>query len=165
MKCQLRKIDDLCGSRATIYTIVSKELGDSLFNIFVKENKLNYPEEVLYLYRKLKSIANVTGATENFFEMFQGNYGDRVCYITDETERFRLYCIRLNEEIIVLGGGGYKHPDLHAYQEDKTLDKEAGFVKEAAKIILQRMINDEVFYSISGNELAGNLTFEINDPK
>lgn len=61
------------------------------------------------MVQRLKIIGTKTGAREQFFKLHEGNPGDGVCALFDLPDKnLRLYCIRYNTQIIILGGGWNK---------------------------------------------------------
>ena len=85
----------------------------------------------LYLHNDymqiMKSLAEIShkGARESFFRP-EGKMNDRVCAIPLSTSyrnkkkgTLRLYCIRISDKLLVVGGGGIK--TTRTYNEDETL--------------------------------------------
>lgn len=81
-------------------------------------------EKILY------AIDNITqyGALESYFRV-EGKMNDRICAIPllikprDKTKHgtLRLYCIRVSDSLLIIGGGGLKVTDT--YQEDEMMAK------------------------------------------
>lgn len=119
----------LLTDESDIYTI---RIDDSLetefqkFFILFKDSDDEYVKEDLD--RILTAIEKVgeNGALESFFR-YEGKVVDRVCAIPllvksrDKSKHgtLRLYCIRVSDALLIIGGGGLKVTD--AYEEDLTL--------------------------------------------
>lgn len=61
-----------------------------------------------------------------------------------EDEQMRLYCLRYDNTCIFVGSGGYKPPNVRAYQEHKPLDEKAQEMKRIAACI-NKAIRDKDF--------------------
>ena len=83
--------------------------------------KRDYDEIVMTLVKMRE-----TGAKESFFR-YEGKMKDRVCAIpiylskmnVKQRGALRLYCLRLSDKLLIIGGGGVK--ETRTYQEDKSL--------------------------------------------
>lgn len=80
----------------------------------------------------IKSLAGIVenGVKESFFRP-EGKMNDRVCAIPlltsgrqKQNGTLRLYCIRISDKLLIIGGGGIK--TTRTYNEDQTL---SGHVK------------------------------------
>ena len=58
------------------------------------------------------------GALERYFRP-EGKISDEVCAIPVESGNIRLYCLRISDEILVIGNGDIKH--TATYEEDQRL--------------------------------------------
>ena len=124
---------------------------------FISNYRLEYLQEVLDIGRRLKSIGNVTGCTVNFFKEDEGlEVDDMVCALYDVPAKFlRLYCIRLNDKIVIVGNGGPKK--TRTWQEDRVLSKETTAMMHASKIIRTKLANGELKISKTQLRLDGDL--------
>ena len=61
-------------------------------------------------------IAN--GALERYFRT-EGKMADRVTALAIDSQRLRLYCLRISDQILIMGNGGVK--DTRTYEESKEL--------------------------------------------
>ncbi len=52
-----------------------------------------------------------------------------------DDEQMRLYCLRYDNTCIFVGSGGYKPPNVRAYQEHKPLDEKTQEMKRIAACI------------------------------
>ncbi|HEX3933536.1 MAG TPA: hypothetical protein VHW43_02580 [Puia sp.] len=98
---------------ASLYTVMVDAPGDAIttkFDQFIEKYRSKYPIELMDIARRLNSLGNITGCTENFFKLDEGlDPDDLVCALYDVPEiNLRLYCIRLSDQITILGDGGPK---------------------------------------------------------
>ncbi|RLD57793.1 MAG: hypothetical protein DRJ01_13460 [Bacteroidetes bacterium] len=160
MKYKLVKISKFSGNEASVYTLlIENEQGkfeESLFDIFINENKTLYLSEIKNIFSRLKTIGNDTGARESFFKTNEGVPGDGVCALYDSpSKKLRLYCIRYGKELIVLGGGGPKN--VKALQDDKKLKKENYFLRWLSKKITECIRNNDILFSNDFMDFEGDL--------
>lgn len=98
------------------------------------------------------------GALERFFRP-EGKSKDNVAAIPIEGGKLRLYCLRISEQIVILGNGGVKN--TRTYEEDPKL---YGYVMDLQRfeLILKENL-EKGFVSIEEKDLTGidGLTFEI----
>ena len=64
------------------------------------------------------------GALERFFRN-EGKMSDNVKALAIDSHKLRLYCLRISDQILILGNGGVK--TTRTYQED---DKLSGYVMD-----------------------------------
>src|SRR5258708_36617882 len=107
---------------ASLYTVMVDALGGAIttkFDQFIEKYRSTYPRGLMDIVRRLKSLGNTTGCTENFFKLDEGlDPDDLVCALYDVPEiNLRLYGIRLSEKIIILEECGPK--STGTCQEDK----------------------------------------------
>ncbi len=100
------------------------------------------------------------GALERYFR-HEGKYGDGVSAIPIETSTLRLYCIRLNDKILIFGNGGIK--DCKTWEESETLAEYVEILVDTSRFISSR-INEGTLYIVD-KELIGNLNFTRNEKK
>ena len=101
------------------------------------------------------------GAAESMFRP-EGKIRDRVCALplyTVPREKckhgvLRLYCIRLSENLIIVGGGGEK--STRTYEEDKTLHKKVKILQQIDKEL--SILEDK---GIDLNTDLNNITIQI----
>lgn len=94
------------------------------------------------------------GALERFFRP-EG----RVSALSIDSRKLRLYCLRISDQILIVGNGGIKN--TRTYQEDETL---SGYVLDLQKfdeLLLQAQKNGSI--SIEKNVIVGidNKIFEL----
>ena len=145
--------------RATLYSISFEMDGTTEFEKFVEEFESNsvYNQDYQRIIAALQVILQ-KGALERFFRP-EGKMDDHVQAIPIGGGRLRLYCLRISEQIVILGNGGVK--TTASYQQDPKL---FGYVMDLQRFerILKENI-DKGYVSIEERELKGveDLTFEI----
>jgi len=160
MKCELTKIEELSGKRASVYSVLIEDYEQTLFDIFIEENKRLHLSEIQDIVQRLKTIGTKTGAREQFFKLHEGNPGDGVCALFDLPEKnLRLYCIRYSTQIIILGGGGIKF--VRALQNNSKLTKENYLLRELSKQITERIKEKDIRFTIDGNDFEGDFVFDL----
>ena len=86
------------------------------------------------------------GALERFFRP-EGRMADDLCALSIDSRRLRLYCLRISDQILIVGNGGEKR--TRTYEEDTTL---SGYVMDLQKF-------DEL---LKEAQQAGTITIENN---
>lgn len=112
--------------------------------------------QILYRIEKIQE----DGANDRHFR-YEGKKRDRVNAIPShlETTHLRVYCIVINESIVILGNGGIKQSQT--YNEDSLLNS---YVEQLQKIDYQiKQFQNQKRINISGKELTGDLHFYIKD--
>lgn len=118
-----------------------------------------YDEEVDTIIAWLDKIGEI-GALERYFR-HEGRYGDGVSAIPIETSNLRLYCIRLNEKILIFGNGGIK--DCQTWEGSETLAEYVETLIDSSRFISSRIADGTLY--IVDKELIGNLNFIRNEKK
>nr|MCR4827120.1 hypothetical protein [Bacteroidales bacterium] len=112
----------------TMYTL--HFIGDQLseFEKFVKKFKDNAQlkrDYQIIIYALSKVAKN--GAWERYFRP-EGKMNDRVCAIPVDSGKLRLYCLRISDQILIIGNGGLKN--TRTYEESEEL---SGYVMDLQK--------------------------------
>lgn len=132
MKFTIENIEEFSGGMAQIYSVMFEDDDMTLMDHFFEDNA-QYGEELEEMAKKLESMGNDTGCRIQFFKENEGVPGDGV--VAFWYKRMRLYCLRIGSACIILGDGGYKPPEISAYQEDELLySKARQMIKLAACI-------------------------------
>lgn len=145
--------------KATLYSISFEKDGTTEFEKFVAEFEMNaeYNSDYQRIIAALQVILD-KGALERFFRP-EGKMNDNIHAVPIEGGKLRLYCLRISEQIVILGNGGVKN--TKSYQEDPRL---YGYVLDLQRFekILKENI-DKGYISVDEKELHGTeqITFEI----
>lgn len=95
------------------------------FLVKFKDNaKLNKDFQMIIL--ALEKIIE-RGALERFFRN-EGRMKDNLCALSIDSRKLRLYCLRISDQILILGNGGEK--TTRTYEEDLLL---SGYVMDLQK--------------------------------
>ena len=133
--------------------------GTTEFEKFVAEFEMNadYNKDYQRIIAALQAILRI-GALERFFRP-EGKMNDSVSALPIEGGKIRLYCLRISEQIVILGNGGIK--TSRSYNKDSKL---YGYVLDLQRFeaILKKNL-DKGYVSIEEKELTGvdEITFEI----
>ncbi|MBO4434273.1 MAG: hypothetical protein J5769_02325 [Bacteroidales bacterium] len=145
--------------KTSLYSISFEMDGTTEFEKFVYEFEMNatYNRDYQRIIAALQSILRL-GALERFFRP-EGKMNDSVAAIPIEGGKLRLYCLRLSEQIVILGNGGIKTCD--SYEQDPKL---YGYVMDLQRF--EKILNESIengFVSIQEKDLTGvdDVTFEI----
>lgn len=116
-RAKLKTIEQ--SDNVSLYSICFNEEQESEFEKFILKFKDN--AEVNEDYKKIlfalsKIISN--GAFERHFRP-EGKIGDSVCALSINSKKLRLYCLRISDQILIVGNGGIKN--TRTYQEDEEL--------------------------------------------
>ena len=138
MRSKLRLLETYSGEMASLYTVMVDAPGGAIttkLDQFFEKYQHTYLTDLMGIVRRLKSLGNTTGCTENFFKLDEGlDPDDLVCALYDVPEiNLRLYCIRLSDQITILGDGGPK--TTRTWQEDKNLEREVHAMMDVSRII------------------------------
>ena len=83
-----------------------------------------------------------TGCRWDYFKHNEGSLGDGVAVL--KAGRLRLYCLYVDSTIVCFGSGGYKGPEIRAYQEDAELNKKVEQMKSIAKRINKAIVEKDI---------------------
>ncbi len=145
--------------KATLYSISFEMDGTTEFERFVAEFEQNasYNRDYQRIIAALQAILRI-GALERFFRP-EGTMKDSVAAIPIEGGKLRLYCLRISDQIVILGNGGVK--TTGSYEQDPKL---YGYVLDLQRF--EKILNENIqkgYVSIEEKELTGieDVTFEI----
>lgn len=143
----------------SLYSISFEMDGTTEFEKFVAEFEMNatYNRDYQRIIAALQAILRV-GALERFFRP-EGSMNDSVQALPIESGKLRLYCLRLSDQIVILGNGGIK--TTRTYQDDPEL---YGYVLDLQRF--EKILNENLekgYVTIQEKHLSGleDITFEI----
>ena len=98
------------------------------------------------------------GALERFFRI-EGRMNDHVSALSIDSRKLRLYCLRISDQILILGNGGVKLS--RTYQEDEKLSGYVMDLQTFDKVLLKTQKNGII--TIEKNMITDieSATFEI----
>ncbi len=154
----LEKIHSLSGEKASIYTITLKKGHDNtLLDKFILKLRTNYLQELIDVMRRIKSLSQKLGIVEPFYRSDEGlKIGDNVVALNDDPDgKLRLYGIRINEKLIILGSGGPKN--TRTWQQDTLLKNEVEFMMLISEMIQKKMERGELWLTTDKKDFGGDL--------
>ena len=148
-KASLERIAE--SSKTTLYSISFEMDGTTEFEKFVAEFEMNasYNKDYQRIIAALQAILKI-GALERFFRP-EGKMNDNVTALPIDGGKLRLYCLRISEQIVILGNGGIKNS--RSYNQDPKL---FGYVLDLQRFetILKENL-EKGYVSIEEKELVG----------
>lgn len=131
----------------------------SEFEKFLNEFKDNatYNKDFNVILLALSKIID-KGALERFFRN-EGRMTDNVKALAIDSRKLRLYCLRISDQILILGNGGVK--TTRTYQEDSKLSGYVMDLQTFDKVLLKAQKSGKV--TIEKNMITDiqSATFEI----
>lgn len=103
----------------SLFSICFSESSESEFEKFLMEFKDDavYNKDFNTILMALSKIID-KGALERFFRI-EGKINDNVAALALDSHKLRLYCLRISDQILILGNGGVK--TTRTYQENMRL--------------------------------------------
>ena len=131
----------------------------SEFEKFLNEFKDNatYNKDFNVILLALSKIID-KGTLERFFRN-EGRMNDNVKALAIDSRKLRLYCLRISDQILILGNGGVKN--TRTYQEDSKLSGYVMDLQTFDKVLLKAQKSGKV--TIEKNMITDiqSATFEI----
>ena len=132
---------------------------ESEFEKFLMEFKDNatYNKDFNAILLALSKIID-KGALERFFRI-EGRMNDHVSALSIDSRKLRLYCLRISDQILILGNGGVKLS--RTYQENEKLSGYVMDLQTFDKVLLKAQKNGII--TIEKNMITDieSATFEI----
>ena len=147
------------GEQVSLYS--PKFEGETMteFEKFITTYQTTHLRDLQQIIRRLDAIKQ-QGAEDRHFR-YEGKMSDRVKGLPShlETTNLRLYCLNLENKVLVLGNGGLK--TTRTYNEDPVLSR-AVETLQRIDIEIRRKERIATVY-IRGTLLLGELTFSIDE--
>lgn len=141
MNFDIEEIKELSGDAASIYSVTVEGEGITLLEQFFEENA-EYETEINEIADKLSVMGQETGCRWDYFKHNEGSPGDGVAVL--KAGRLRLYCLYVDTTIVCFGSGGFKRPEIRAYQQDAELNKKVEQMKAIAKRINKAIVEKDI---------------------
>ena len=142
-----------------MFSICFDGSAESEFEKFLNEFKDNatYNRDFNVILLALSKIID-KGALERFFRN-EGRMNDNVKALAIDSRKLRLYCLRISDQILILGNGGVK--TTRTYQEDSRLSGYVMDLQTFDKVLLKAQKSGKV--TIEKNMITDiqSATFEI----
>jgi hypothetical protein len=160
VRSKLVRLTQYSGGAASLYSVkFETSSGGSLTKLdeFIIAHRDRHPAELMNIIGRLNSMGNETGCVEDFFKLDEGlDPEDMVCALFDiPGVNLRLYCIRISEQIVILGSGGPKN--VRAWQDDNDLRREVEAMMDVSAVVRKKMEHNMLWQSTNGLLLEGNL--------
>lgn len=146
--------------KAGLFTICFEGESFTEFQKFIikgHENATLQPD-LQKILNALQHMMNAMGFLDRYFRP-EGKIRDRVAALPIQSSKLRLYCLRLSDNILIVGNGGLK--STKTYEEDSTL---SGYVIQLQKLDdLLRLAETKGEITIEEATLSGvdNKQFDI----
>lgn len=141
MNFDIEEIEELSGDAASIYSVTIEGEEKTLLEQFFEEN-VAYETELNEIADKLSVMGQETGCRWDYFKHNEGSPGDGVAVL--KAGRLRLYCLYVDSAIVCFGSGGYKGPEIRAYQENAELNQKVEQMKAIAKRINKAIVEKDI---------------------
>ena len=142
-----------------LYSICFNDDKETEFRKFMRKFKDNAALNKDYqaiIHALDRIIAN--GALERNFR-YEGKMKDNVVALSVNSRKLRLYCLRMSDQILIIGNGGVK--DSRTYEESEEL---SGYVMDLQKFDeLLKQAQEEGLIYIEQNVITGieEMTFKV----
>lgn len=158
------------GKEATFYSVIFDGETETETRKFLSRYYGTHTREIQELVAIIQKAADRRGMQDNYCR-HEGSYVDGVQALPGrdiaallgskpkKNPALRLYILRLSVNTVILYSGGIK--STNTYQEDTVLHQIVKDLQEIENLILDRLKYPypEIWYS--GNDLAGDLSFEV----
>lgn len=150
-------MEELSGSKAHIYSVTPEGAETTLLEQFFEENQ-NYQEELEEVLNRIIVMGKDTGCRRSYFRHDEGKPGDGVAAL--RVGHLRLYCLYFDNTAVFFGSGGYKPPEIRAYQEDPRLNAKAEQMIEIANRINKAIMDKDIVIEEDGTLTINNWEYE-----
>ena len=135
----------------SLYSICFNGNAISEYEAFVKKFKddatlNNDYKNILLALEKIIAV----GAFERFFRP-EGKMKDRVAALSLDSQTLRLYCLRISDQILIIGNGGKKN--TRTYEESAELSGYVMDLQEFDKILTEAQMDGSI--TIEKNIITG----------
>ena len=148
MNFDITEMTDLSGEMAHIYSVTLKGEEQTLLEQFFEDNA-EYEKELDTIIQKILLMGKETGCRYEFFKHHEGALADGVAAL--RVGQIRLYCLYFDRTAVFFGSGGYKSPEIKAYQEDPALNEKAMQMREIASRINKAIIEKDIVIEEDGS--------------
>lgn len=135
----------------SLYSICFDGNAISEFEAFIQKFKddatlNNDYKNILLALEKIVAV----GAFERFFRT-EGKMNDRVAALSIDSRKLRLYCLRISDQILIVGNGGIKN--TRTYEESAELSGYVMDLQEFDKLLSEAQKNGTI--TIEKNVITG----------
>ena len=161
MKFALKKIDRFSGDYASFYGVYFSD-GTSLFDSFIEENVEKHTVELMDICGRVRNMGSENKAGVHFFKEGEsaGSEERLMAIYSPPKGRLRVFCLRISEKIVILGGGGEKPLGMRTWQESRKLTKENEMLENVILVIDAWIRNGQLMISDDGLNFTGKMVIE-----
>jgi len=157
MDFDIVEMADYSGEKAHVYSVVPEGCDKTLLEQFVEDN-IEYGSDVKNIQKKLYQMGHYYGFRRYFFKHNEGSLGDGMAVL--KSGQLRLYCLYFDNTVVFFGSGGYKPPEIHAYQEDAKLNAKAQQMRQIAQKINEAVKNKDIVIENDGSLTINNWDYD-----
>ncbi|MDO4310141.1 MAG: hypothetical protein Q4C43_05385 [Prevotella sp.] len=140
MNFEIIEMKNLTGAKARVYSVILDGEENTLLEQFFNEN-IEYKDDLKKVLYKIHTMAQNTGCRKSYFKEGEGAWADGMIALQG-TGLLRLYGIYFHDAVILFGSGGYKPPQIAAYEDYQPLNVKAqqmrAIVKEINRMIAEK---------------------------
>ena len=115
-------------AKGSLFTICIEGECRSEIEKFIINHSESYNKDLNIILTAIKKMLNTSGFLERYFRP-EGKYSDNVCALPIQSGKLRLYCLRINDSILIAGNGGVK--ETRRYEDCDELN---GYVVDLQKL-------------------------------
>lgn len=151
------------GLAGSIYTILfygESQADQTEFDKFLSNKAvISQKASLQRLLAKLTSMSNDYGFPGEFFKEEEGARRDYVVALREQ--KLRLYCLRIDKVLLVVGNGGVK--TTQTYQEDPLLFASVEDLQMVHDLFMKRYLLGKIRVDRNTGILRGSLDFHIDN--
>lgn len=142
----------------TFYTIKFIDEEDSEYDKFCEkfDGNIDFGEDFDIIIHYLDRIGE-----EGAIDVFLRPEGGSLKAVPADPCALRLYCFRVNPNILIIGNGGHKPRHIKTYQDSKELNKYICDLRESCRKLMSKMKYRSAQANIYNGKLYGDLIFDI----
>ncbi len=114
--------------KGSLFTICIEGESRSEIEKFILNHSDSYNKDLNVILTAIKKMLETSGFLERYFRP-EGKMSDNVCALPIQSGKLRLYCLRINDSILIAGNGGLKN--AQRYQDCDDLN---GYVVDLQKL-------------------------------
>lgn len=144
---------------ANLYVVRFEDESENEFEKFINTfiNDVSLREDLDRIIYWLDKIGE-KGALERYFRP-ESKMKDDVNAIPVEVSALRLYCLRISDNILILGNGGHKPKEQHTYNTDTHLNNCVQTLASLDFFLKQKIARNQI--TIDGKSISGDLSFYL----
>lgn len=131
-------------AKGSLFTICIEGESCSEIEKFIQKYSESYNKDLNVILTAIKHMLNASGFLERYFRP-EGKMNDRVCALPIQSGKLRLYCLRINDSILIAGNGGVKNAqkyqdcdELNGYVVDlQKLDKALKVAVKSGNVVIE----------------------------